>query len=56
MRGTWKIEKAKGAATLLIEPFDPLPEGARDALLEEGERLMGFIEDDAKQFEVRLSH
>ena len=56
VHGTWKIERTKGAATLLIEPFDPLSEKARDALLEEGERLIRFIEDDAEEFEVRLSH
>ena len=54
--GTWKIEKTKGAATLLIEPFEPLPEAARDALLEEGERLTRFVEDDAEAFEVQLSY
>jgi Winged helix DNA-binding domain len=54
--GTWKIEKTKGTATLVIEPFEPLPEAARDALLEEGERLVRFVEDDAEAFEVRLSY
>ncbi len=56
VRGTWKIEKSRGSATLLIEPFDPLPEEARDALLKEGKRLVRFIEDGAKEFEVRLSY
>jgi hypothetical protein len=50
--GTWKIEKTKGAATLMIEPFEPLPEAARDAFLEEGERLIRFVEDDAEAFEI----
>jgi Winged helix DNA-binding domain len=54
--GTWKIEKTRDAATLLIEPFEPLQEAARDALLEEGERLIRFVEDGAEAFEVRLSH
>ena len=53
--GTWKIEKIKGAATLVIEPFEPLPEAARDALLEEGERLIRFVEDAAEAFEVRFT-
>ena len=54
--GTWKIEKTKGTATLVIEPFEPLPEEARDALLEEGERLIRFVEDDAEAFEIRPSY
>ncbi len=54
--GTWKIESTKGAAAFLIYPFEPLPEAACDTLLEEGERLIRFVEDDAEAFEVRLSH
>jgi hypothetical protein len=54
--GMWKIEKTKGAATLVIEPFEPLPEAARDALLKEGERLIRFVEDGAEAFEIWLSH
>lgn len=41
--GAWKVEKTRKAATLVIEPFDPLPEGAREALTEEGERLARFV-------------
>jgi hypothetical protein len=40
----------------VIEPFEPVPEESREALLEEGERLIRFIEDDAGAFEVRLSY
>jgi hypothetical protein len=54
--GTWKIEKTKGAATLVIEPFEPVSEAARDALVEEGERMIRFVEDGAEAFEIRLSH
>jgi hypothetical protein len=34
--GTWKIERTRGAVTLVIEPFEPLPDETREALLEEG--------------------
>jgi hypothetical protein len=54
--GTWKPERTKGSATLVIEPFEPVPEESREALLEEGERLIRFVEDDAGAFEVRLSY
>jgi hypothetical protein len=42
VRGTWKIEKSRGATSLVVEPFDPLAEPERDALVEEGERLVRF--------------
>jgi hypothetical protein len=52
--GAWKIEKAKGAATLVITPFVPLTHATCDALAEEGERLVRFVEADAKVFAVRF--
>ncbi|MGH3088643.1 MAG: winged helix DNA-binding domain-containing protein [Rubrobacteraceae bacterium] len=54
VRGTWKAEKVRGKATLEIEPFEPLPKEDRDAVAEEGERLVRFIEEDADEFEVRF--
>ena len=54
VRGAWRIEKTRDAATLVIEPFEPLPVEARDALFEEGERLVRFVEDGAETFEVRF--
>jgi hypothetical protein len=52
VRGTWKTERTKNVARLIIEPFEPLPPQARSALLEEGERLVRFVEDSAQEFEV----
>ncbi len=54
VRGTWRIEKSRGAATLVIEPFGPLPKEDRSALAEEGERLVRFVEDGAKAHAVRF--
>ncbi len=54
VRGGWKAEKNKGAATLLIEPFEPLTAANRAALTEEGERLIRFIEPDARSYAVRF--
>jgi hypothetical protein len=53
--GAWKIEKVKGAATLTITTFEPLTPSVRAALAEEGERLVRFVETDAKAFEVRFA-
>lgn len=41
-------------ATLVIEPFKPLLKKERDALLEEGERLVRFVGDGAEAYEVRF--
>jgi hypothetical protein len=54
VRGTWTIERKKAAATLHLAPFEPLPKEAADALAEEGERLLRFVEDDAEAFAVKI--
>lgn len=53
--GTWKIERTGKKAKLLIEPFEPLSNNVRDELVEEGERLVRFVEDDAEKFEVQFA-
>lgn len=55
VRGAWKLEKKKSVATLVIEPFDALTKHDREALTEEAERLVRFVESDAKVFEVRFA-
>src|SRR5215207_6902164 len=42
VRGTWKTERTRGKATLVIEPFEPRARKDRDALAQEGERLIRF--------------
>ena len=54
VRGTRKIEKTQCAATLVIEPFEPLPKNARGALMDEGEQLVRFVGADAASFAVRF--
>jgi hypothetical protein len=55
VRGAWKIEKTKTAATLLIDPFDKLTKKDRAALTEEGELLVRFVEPDAKSFGLKFT-
>jgi hypothetical protein len=55
VRGAWKIEKTKTAATLLIEPFEKLSKKDRAALTEEGEGLVRFVEPKAKSFGVSFT-
>ena len=55
MRGAWKTERVRDAATLVVEPFAPLSPPDRAALADEGERLLRFIADDAATFAVRFA-
>ncbi|MFN8530930.1 MAG: winged helix DNA-binding domain-containing protein [Anaerolineae bacterium] len=52
--GAWKIEKGKKSAALLIEPFIPLTDDDRARLIEEGERLLRFVEDKAESIDIRF--
>jgi hypothetical protein len=54
VQGRWKKERTRGKATLLIEPFEPLANKDRDALAQEGERLVRFVGEGAEVFEVRF--
>src|SRR5215210_1602204 len=54
VRGTWKTERTRRKATLVIEPFEALTKQDRNALAEEGERLIRFTNEDAGAFEVRF--
>ncbi len=55
VRGTWKTERTRGKATLVIEPFEPLPRKDRQALAEEGEGLLRFVGENAEAFEVQFT-
>jgi len=50
----WKLERAKDAAALRIEPLRRLPRADRDAVTEEGQRLLAFLEPDVGSRDVRL--
>lgn len=54
--GTWRLDRERGKTTLRIQPFKPLPKPDRDALAEEGERLLHFVAgpEGAGTFEVRF--
>jgi len=54
VRGTWRAERTRGTATLVIEPFEPLPKEAYDALTAEGVRLIRFVEEGAGAFNIRF--
>ncbi len=54
--GVWKIEKIRKSATLVVEPFAPLTPRDRDALAEEGERLLRLATDGQPELDVRFEN
>ncbi len=54
--GAWRIEKTKKSAALIVEPFAPLAPQDRDALAEEGERLLRFATDGQPELDVGFEH
>jgi hypothetical protein len=55
VRGTWTLERKKDAATLVVEPFTPLHARDRDALAEEGAKLLRFAAGDGDVHDVRFA-
>jgi hypothetical protein len=51
--GTWKLERKKNAATVVMSPLAPLPKKVRGELEREGEALARFIEPDVSVVAVR---
>lgn len=54
VRGTWRIELARGTATLCITPFARLSREDRTALSDEGARLLAFAAADARRVDLRF--
>jgi hypothetical protein len=55
VRATWRIGRARGVATLRVEPFARLARRDRAAVAEEGERLLAFAAGEASAHEVRFA-
>lgn len=53
--GQWRVERTKDAATLRLTPFGPLPKAARRDLVDEGEALVRWHEDDGASYSVRFT-
>jgi hypothetical protein len=54
--GTWKIERAKNAATVVLEPFSRWSQADRLAVQEEAMRLLAFAADgEGERHDVRIS-
>jgi hypothetical protein len=55
VRGIWKQEKARRAATLRIQLLDGCPPDARPAIAAEGEQLLAFLSDNVATREVNFA-
>jgi hypothetical protein len=53
VRGTWRVTAARGVAVLAIELFGEA-DGDRDAVVAEGERLLGFAAPGSPDAEIRF--
>ena len=53
--GTWKVERKKKTAALVLDPFGPLAKKTLAALEKEGDALLRFLEEDAEVREVRAT-
>jgi Winged helix DNA-binding domain len=54
-RANWKIARRHDSATLIVEPFEPLSSPDRDALAEEGARLLAFAAAGAGTYDVQFA-
>ena len=54
VRGCWRIEREGGAATLVVEAFEPLAPAEAAAVEDEGAALLAFAADDAGSHDVRV--
>ncbi|MGH3130586.1 MAG: winged helix DNA-binding domain-containing protein [Gaiellaceae bacterium] len=53
--GKWRTERTARRATLILEPFEPLPRAARAALRDEAEGLVRFVEADVPSYKVSVA-
>lgn len=53
--GKWRTERTGERASLVLEPFEPLPRRILGELTEEAETLVRFLEGDAGRHAVRLT-
>ncbi len=53
--GMWRIARSRGTATLIIEMFEPVSRRDRDAVTDEGGRLLAFAAPDAPAHDIQFA-
>ncbi|GAA2501986.1 winged helix DNA-binding domain-containing protein [Streptomyces gobitricini] len=54
VHGMWRLERGRGSAALVLEPFSPLTGEVRAELVDEGRRLLAFAAAGCPSHEVRF--
>jgi hypothetical protein len=54
VEGIWRIERQKGSATLIIEPFKQLSQHDKDVLIDEGAKLLEFAVADSSVKDIQF--
>lgn len=54
VRGAWRVTVERGAATLLIEPFEPIADDDWAAVTAEGRELLAFVAGGADRHDIRI--
>jgi hypothetical protein len=55
VRATWRILRERRAATLVVDPFEPLSRNDRVAVAEEGSELLNFAAAEAATRDIRFA-
>jgi hypothetical protein len=53
--GMWRLARSRGAATLVIEMFEPVGQRERDAITAEGGRLLAFAAPDTPARDIQFA-
>ena len=51
----WRIERERGCAKRVVDPYEPLPRADAAEVADEGERLLGFAAAEAGDRDVRIA-
>jgi hypothetical protein len=52
--GKWHVERSARKATIVLEPYEPLPRAARREVRDEATRLVRFVEPQSASHAVRM--
>ena len=54
LQGTWKIERTRNAARLLLRPYSPVPGDQQAALFDEGAQLLALMAADTTERDMEI--
>lgn len=54
VRGYWETKRSKRRAEIVLTAFEPVPKAAQRGVEEEARHVLGFIEDEADAYDIRM--